>query len=136
MSDVDFQYACSKSNEGHTPEITNAGSVKMAPAATDSPIEPAGSRDVLLENRAFERAQDHHADDGGGIRRRDGLSRAQSEVRVRGTQNQAHEQARDQRTERELLHGHGLGDERLVGRAAAGGLITHRFILPGKVCEL
>ncbi len=36
----DFQYACSKSKTGHAPEITNAGMVKIAPAATDSPIEP------------------------------------------------------------------------------------------------
>src|SRR5689334_21325642 len=38
---VDFQYACEGSNEVQEPDITNAGMVKMAPAATDSPIEPA-----------------------------------------------------------------------------------------------
>ncbi len=36
----DFQYACWKSKTGHAPEITKAGMVKIAPAATDSPMEP------------------------------------------------------------------------------------------------
>ncbi len=38
---VDFQYASFGAKEGQAPEIKNAGSVKMAPAATDSPMEPA-----------------------------------------------------------------------------------------------
>ncbi len=38
---VDFQYAWAGSNDIHDPAITNAGSVKTAPAATDSPMEPA-----------------------------------------------------------------------------------------------
>jgi hypothetical protein len=41
MSMVDFKYASLNPKEGHTPAMTKAGSVKMAPAATDSPIEPA-----------------------------------------------------------------------------------------------
>ena len=41
MSTVDFQYASAGLNDGHTLAITNAGTVKIAPAATDSPIEPA-----------------------------------------------------------------------------------------------
>ncbi len=41
MSEVDFQYASLGAKEGQAPEIKNAGNVKMAPAATDSPIEPA-----------------------------------------------------------------------------------------------
>jgi hypothetical protein len=41
MSAVDFQYASFGANDGHTPAIKNAGRVKIAPAATDSPIEPA-----------------------------------------------------------------------------------------------
>ena len=38
---VDFQYATPGSNEGHALAIRNAGIVKIAPAATDSPIDPA-----------------------------------------------------------------------------------------------
>ena len=38
---VDFQYASAGRNEGHAFAIRNAGSVKIAPAATDSPIDPA-----------------------------------------------------------------------------------------------
>ena len=41
ISAVDFQYASLGANEGHAPAIRNAGRVKMAPAATDSPIDPA-----------------------------------------------------------------------------------------------
>lgn len=41
MSAVDFQYASANPNERQAPEMTNAGSVKTAPAATDSPMEPA-----------------------------------------------------------------------------------------------
>ena len=41
ISAVDFQYASLGENDGHAPEMRNAGSVKMAPAATDSPIDPA-----------------------------------------------------------------------------------------------
>ena len=37
---VDFQYASAVSNDFHAPESTNAGMVKTAPAATDSPMEP------------------------------------------------------------------------------------------------
>ena len=38
---VDFQYASFGVKEGQTPAMTKAGRVKIAPAATDSPIEPA-----------------------------------------------------------------------------------------------
>ncbi len=38
---VDFQYACAGSNDVHEPAIKKAGNVKIAPAATDSPIDPA-----------------------------------------------------------------------------------------------
>src|SRR6266536_415278 len=38
---VDFQYASRESNDGHAFAKKNAGSVNTAPAATDSPIEPA-----------------------------------------------------------------------------------------------
>jgi hypothetical protein len=41
ISDVDFQYAVPGEKSIHECEITNAGMVKIAPAATDSPIEPA-----------------------------------------------------------------------------------------------
>src|ERR1700683_185225 len=41
MSAVDFQYASLGENDGHAPAMRNAGSVKIAPAATDSPIDPA-----------------------------------------------------------------------------------------------
>ena len=40
---TDFQYSGARTlgvSVGHRPAITNAGMVKMAPAATDSPIEP------------------------------------------------------------------------------------------------
>src|SRR6202040_561524 len=38
---VDFQYASAKRNDGHALARRNAGNVKIAPAATDSPIDPA-----------------------------------------------------------------------------------------------
>src|SRR5205085_5176586 len=41
QSAVDFQYASRQPNEGHAPEITKAGIVKMAPAAKPSPMDPA-----------------------------------------------------------------------------------------------
>ena len=41
ISAVDFQYASANRNEGHALASRNAGSVKIAPAATDSPIDPA-----------------------------------------------------------------------------------------------
>ena len=41
ISAVDFQYASLGENDGQAPEIRNAGSVKIAPAATASPIDPA-----------------------------------------------------------------------------------------------
>jgi hypothetical protein len=40
MSAVDFQYASTEEKLPQAPEITKAGIVKIAPAATDSPIEP------------------------------------------------------------------------------------------------
>jgi len=36
----DSQYLCGESKFCHTPAIKKAGIVKIAPAATDSPIEP------------------------------------------------------------------------------------------------
>ena len=41
ISAVDFQYASAESNEAQAFTMTNAGRVKTAPAATDSPIDPA-----------------------------------------------------------------------------------------------
>src|SRR5207247_3070928 len=41
ISAVDFQYASLKPNDGQEREIRKAGRVKMAPAATDSPMDPA-----------------------------------------------------------------------------------------------
>jgi len=41
ISAVDFQYASAKRNDGHALARRNAGNVKIAPAATDSPIDPA-----------------------------------------------------------------------------------------------
>jgi hypothetical protein len=41
ISAVDFQYAVPGEKSSHEREITNAGIVKIAPAATDSPIDPA-----------------------------------------------------------------------------------------------
>ena len=41
MSAVDFQYATPGSNDGHAFAMRKAGIVKIAPAATDSPIDPA-----------------------------------------------------------------------------------------------
>jgi hypothetical protein len=41
ISTVDRQYAPGPSNDGHALAMTKAGIVKIAPAATDSPIEPA-----------------------------------------------------------------------------------------------
>src|SRR5882672_1376608 len=38
---VDRRYAPGPSKDGHAPAMMNAGIVKTAPAATDSPIEPA-----------------------------------------------------------------------------------------------
>src|SRR4029077_20793050 len=37
----DFQYASAKRKDGHALASRNAGRVKIAPAATDSPIDPA-----------------------------------------------------------------------------------------------
>ena len=41
ISEVDFQYAVPGEKSSHDREIINAGMVKTAPAATDSPIDPA-----------------------------------------------------------------------------------------------
>ena len=41
ISAVDFQYASRHPKEGQARAIRKAGIVKIAPAATDSPIEPA-----------------------------------------------------------------------------------------------
>ncbi len=95
-------------------EMTNAGMVKIAPAATDSPIEPAVRAMFSSRIEPFEEAQDRHADDRRGIGGRDGLAGAQSQVGVGRAQNHAHHEPEEHRAQRELLHIERRADERFV----------------------
>src|ERR1051325_12131478 len=51
---VDFQYAGAVAKDSQEPAMRNAGSVKMAPAATDSPMEPAVRARFSSSTEAFQ----------------------------------------------------------------------------------
>ena len=84
--------------------MTKAGIVKMAPAATDSPIDPTVRAKFSSRSAALEQAQDGHADDRGGIGRGDRHAGPEAEVRVGRAQDHAHDEAEQERPERELGH--------------------------------
>ena len=82
--------------------MTKAGSVKMAPAATDSPIDPTVRAKFSSRMRSPEQPQHGHPDDGGRVRGGDGHAGAQAQVRVGRAEDDAHDQAQDEGPHREF----------------------------------
>ena len=96
--------------------MTNAGNREDRARRHRFADRARGSRDVLFEDRAFEDAQNGHADDRRRISGRDGLAGAQAQIGVGGAQHHAHHQAQQHRPPRELLHLHAFRHEGLVRR--------------------
>ncbi len=87
-----------------------------------------GPGEVLLEDgAALEQPEHRHADDGGRVSGGNRHPRAQSEVRVGRAQDDAHEQAQDERAQRELALIGRVGHVGHVatGRGTGGGSLVH-----------
>ena len=91
--------------------MTNAGMVKIAPAATDSPIDPAVRAMFSSSTVPLNAAQHRHADHRRRIGGRDGLPGMQTQVRVSRAQHHGHHQAHQHRAQRQLLHRDVFGNE-------------------------
>ena len=85
----------------------------MAPAATDSPIEPTVRAKFSSRIEPLKSAQHGHADDGRRIGGGDRHAGAQAEVGVGRAENDAHDEPEQERPQGELRHGRVRGDVRL-----------------------
>ncbi len=71
----------------------------MAPAATDSPMEPTVRVMFSSSSEPFIDPQQRHADDGCRIGGRDGHARAQAQISVGSTQNDGQNQSQQHGTD-------------------------------------
>ena len=86
------------------PLMTNAGMVKVAPAATDSPMEPMVRAMFSSSRLPLDQFEQRHADDGGRVGGGDGHAGAQAQVHVGRAKNHRHDQSQEHGAQGELAH--------------------------------